>query len=84
VAEVAEIRGVGAMIGIDLRRAGGAEPLAGAGALVAVAALRRGVLVLPAGEHGHVVALTPPAVLTDDQARRAVRELGAAVREVVS
>ena len=48
-------------------QADGVTPDEGAAVRVASAALRQGLLVLPAGEHGHVVELTPPLVVTDEQ-----------------
>jgi 4-aminobutyrate aminotransferase/(S)-3-amino-2-methylpropionate transaminase len=77
---VADIRGLGALVGIELAQA---EGRGGVAARVAVAALRRGVLVLPAGDAGEVVELTPPVVLTEAQADHAVEVLVRAIEEVV-
>ena len=74
---VAEIRGRGLMIGIEL------QGEAGLGPAVTVEALRRGVLLLPAGEEGRVVELTPPTCLTRAQAQSLVEITSAAVRAVV-
>jgi 4-aminobutyrate aminotransferase-like enzyme len=57
----------------------GASPAEGAGARVATEALRRGLLVLPAGEHGQVVELTPPLTVTDQQIDFAVEVLVSAI-----
>ena len=76
---VAEVRGLGLMIGIELARGPDAEPLVGAGARAARAALAEGVLALPAGEHGHVLELTPSVGLTDEQAAFAVEAVVRAV-----
>ena len=43
-----------------------AAPAAGAGARIAEKLLAQGVLVLPAGEHGQVIELTPPATISRD------------------
>ena len=77
---VGEVRGLGGMIGVELVDGDG-EPLDGAAALVAAAALRKGVVVLPAGERGNVVQCTPPAVITSEQSLFGVDTLHAAVRE---
>jgi 4-aminobutyrate aminotransferase/(S)-3-amino-2-methylpropionate transaminase len=77
---VADIRGLGALVGIELAQA---EGRGGVAARVAVAALRRGVLVLPAGDAGEVVELTPPVALTEAQADHAVEVLVRAIEEVV-
>jgi len=79
-AGVAGIRGLGALIGIELAES---EDRPGAAARVAVAALRRGVLVLPAGDAGQVVELTPPVALTETQADHAVEALVSAIQEVI-
>jgi 4-aminobutyrate aminotransferase-like enzyme len=76
----AEVRGLGLLVGIEL---GGAEPAAGAAASVAGAALRKGVLVLPAGEAGEVVELTPPVTLTEAQVDHALEVLVSATREAL-
>lgn len=65
---VAEVRGRGFLVGIELAEREEGAP----GAALAVEALRRGVLVLPAGERGQVVELSPPLTLTDDQTDMAV------------
>lgn len=58
---VVDVRGRGLLIGIELS---GAD---GVGARVASEALRRGVLLLPAGARGEVVELAPPVTLTEPQ-----------------
>jgi 4-aminobutyrate aminotransferase-like enzyme len=76
---VGAVRGLGLLLGVALvDDAGG--PLAGAAVRVAESALALGVLVLPAGDQGHVLELTPPACLTDEQERAAVDLLVRAVR----
>ncbi len=74
-AAVRDVRGLGLMIGIDLGEHGSAVSLA-------KAALRQGILVLPAGRRGHVVQLAPPADLTDPQADFAIDALCGLVEEV--
>lgn len=81
LAGVREVRGRGLFVGIEL-----ADPASGAiaeaaGARAAVAALARGLLVLPAGEAGEVVELAPPAVLTEEQLHWAVETLGDVLEE---
>jgi 4-aminobutyrate aminotransferase-like enzyme len=82
----ARVRGMGAMVGVELRRPGtsGAwDPWEGSGVRVAERALRAGLLVLPAGDGGEVVELTPPVVLTDEQEAFAVETLVEVVASVV-
>jgi 4-aminobutyrate aminotransferase-like enzyme len=66
--QVREIRGRGLLLGVELD-----EP--GAGARAATAALREGVLVLPAGEQGEVLELTPSALMDDELLRWAALAL---------
>jgi 4-aminobutyrate aminotransferase-like enzyme len=54
------------------------------GVEVAEAALRRGLLVLAAGDGGEVVELAPPLVLDEEQGQVAATLLGEAVREVAA
>jgi len=75
------LRGRGLFLGLVLD-GDGAPPLAGV--RVAEEALRRGVIVLPAGPCGEVVELSPPLVLTDAQAAAAVEIVAASVRAVVA
>ncbi len=80
---VAEVRGLGLMIGIELvEDPETLQPAQGLAADVAAAALWKGILVLPAGEDGHVVELTPPVVLTPEQVDAAVEGVSRAIREV--
>jgi len=72
LAAVADIRGRGLMVGIELADEMGAE--------VAARALPEGVLLLPAGDRGEVVELTPPVALTDEQMVAAVGVLGRVIQ----
>lgn len=75
---VRQVRGLGLLVGIELATDGPAP-----GASVAGEALKRGVIVLPAGEQGEVVELTSSVALTDEQADHAVEVLVKAIGEVV-
>ena len=72
VGGVLEVRGRGLLIGVELEGRGGAPTLC-------ARALREGLMLLPGGEGGEVVELTPPATLTEAQRDHAVD----AVTEVV-
>jgi len=74
---VEEVRGLGLFVGVQL--AAGGPGTAAPAARVAAAALREGVLVLPAGEEGEVLELAPPVTLTDAQADHAVEVLVRAI-----
>ena len=67
-------RGVGLMIGLELRHADG-SPATAEVLRVIKAMLQRGFILLPEGEHGNVISLTPPLTITEAQLRTTVREL---------
>lgn len=67
IAEVAEVRGRGLFVGIDLRRPGTKTPLKKAAVRAATLALQEGILILPAGRAGHVLELSPPLVISEEQ-----------------
>ena len=70
---VAEVRGRGLLIGIELADAGAAVTLS-------ERALAAGLIVLPAGERGDVLELAPPATLTEAQADHAMDALTEVIR----
>lgn len=80
-AAVVDVRGRGLFIGVELADPESRTPLAGAAVAAAEAALRRGILLLPAGSHGHVLELSPPLVITEAQIEWAVPRLGESIRE---
>ncbi|MBO9553763.1 4-aminobutyrate--2-oxoglutarate transaminase [Cellulomonas sp.] len=63
---VAEVRGRGAMLAVELVRPGTLEPDGAAAARVARACAAEGVLVLTCGTWGNVVRLLPPLVIGDE------------------
>ena len=63
---VRRIRGRGLLIGVELCSEDGG-PAPGGGARVAESALRKGLLVLPAGRQGEVVEIAPPALSVEAQ-----------------
>ena len=70
---VSEVRGQGLLVGVELTGQGSAAALT-------EQALREGLLLLPAGERGDVVELTPPATLSELQIDHAVTEVVEVVR----
>jgi len=70
---VAEVRGRGLFLGVELvhpspsRDRPSRDPWEGAGARVALDALAKGLLLLPAGERGEVIEVTPPLVVNRSQ-----------------
>jgi len=78
---VGDVRGLGLLLGIEFSEAGARVP--GAGIRVAEAALARGLIVLPAGDDGHVLELTPSLGLSEDQVVYVVETLAAVIEEAV-
>jgi 4-aminobutyrate aminotransferase len=77
----AEARGTGLMIGVEILDGAGAPDPARARAVVE-AAWRRGLLVLaPIGLAKNVVRVSPPLVLTREQAAEGIAILGEAFAE---
>jgi len=66
---VAEVRGRGLMIGIELVAADGHTPDEAAAGKVLEAARERGLLIGKGGLHGNCLRLAPPLTLTEDEAR---------------
>lgn len=75
VPDIREIRGLGALIGLELR--GPDAPAA----RIARRALSEGLLLLPAGSAGHVLELLPSAYLTEAQTDHAIDLLVRIVQE---
>ena len=65
---VADVRGLGAMIGLELcHDRDPRRPAGEALAAVATGCRKRGVLVLPAGRHGNVLRILSPLVISDEE-----------------
>jgi 4-aminobutyrate aminotransferase len=79
---VGDVRGKGLMMGVELVVDKSSKaPNPTAAAAVMEGCRRRGVLVGKGGMHGSVLRLAPPLTLTEDEARRAVGVLDAALAE---
>jgi 4-aminobutyrate aminotransferase/(S)-3-amino-2-methylpropionate transaminase len=64
--EIGEIRGRGAMIAIELVKAGSKDPNPDLMAKVIKYCQSKGVLILTAGSYGNVIRFLPPLVITDE------------------
>ena len=62
---VGDVRGLGAMIAVELVRRDGTDPDPELARQVATAAHRRGVIVLTCGTYGNVLRLLPPLTISD-------------------
>ena len=80
---VGQVRGRGMMIGMEMvRDRGTREPAPELAGRVVVEGLRRGLLLLGGGIHGNVLSLSPPFVLTDEQADFALVAIGEMLEEM--
>jgi 4-aminobutyrate aminotransferase/(S)-3-amino-2-methylpropionate transaminase len=80
---VADVRGLGAMIGLELCFEG--DPSRPAGELTTAVTSRcreRGVLVLPSGPHGNVIRVLSPLVISDEDLERGLDAIEEAVLAV--
>ncbi|MCL3860212.1 4-aminobutyrate--2-oxoglutarate transaminase [Actinotalea sp. K2] len=82
--QVAEVRGRGAMLALELVRPGTLEPDAAETARVARECAQQGVLVLTCGTYGNVVRLLPPLVIEHDLLREALDVLDTVLTGVAS
>jgi 4-aminobutyrate aminotransferase-like enzyme len=67
---VAHVRGRGLFTGVELSSEG--LKGVGGGSALTVQLLKSGLLILPAGDRGHVLELTPPFTITEEQLEFAV------------
>jgi 4-aminobutyrate aminotransferase/(S)-3-amino-2-methylpropionate transaminase len=74
---IADVRGLGAMLAIELNDPETGEPRADVVAATAAGAAAQGVLLLTAGTYGNVIRFLPPLVITDDQLRDAISVIDA-------
>jgi len=77
---VAEVRGRGLMIGLELVGPDGYAPDPAAAAAVLEAARERGLLIGKGGLHGNCLRLAPPMTLSEADAREGLDALGDALR----
>ena len=79
---IGDVRGIGAMLAIELIQPGTKEPLpAAVGAITAFAA-QHGVLLLSAGTFGNVIRFLPSLAISDDLLREAVAVIDDALASI--
>ena len=78
---VADVRGLGLMVGFELSHRDG-RPACDVVAEIVRIMLDRGFLVLPEGEHGNVLAFTPPLIISQNDLERAVEALADALAQL--
>ena len=77
------IRGRGLMLGIEVRDARGL-PDPGMVLCWTKTLLDAGVLVLPEGDHGEVLGISPPLIISDSEMQRATRILRRTLRAILA
>ncbi len=82
--EIGEIRGRGAMVAIELVKAGSKDPNPELMAKVIKYCQSKGVLILTAGSYGNVIRFLPPLVITDELLADALGVLAEAFDSVAS
>ncbi|MFI9643913.1 4-aminobutyrate--2-oxoglutarate transaminase [Micromonospora sp. NPDC051925] len=75
---IAEVRGRGAMLAVELVRPGTLVPDPAAAAAVSAACHAAGLLTLTCGTYGNVLRFLPPLVISDDELTRGMDILDAA------
>ena len=80
---ILDVRGRGAMIGVEFVRSGTTEPDPELTAKIARACHAQGVVVLTCGTYGNVIRLLPPLVIGHDLLDEGLRVLEEAIREHV-
>jgi len=81
--QIGDVRGRGAMIGVEFVEAGTLEPNPGAVAAVVAHAREQGLVLLPTGTYGNVIRLLPPLNLTDAELEEGLDILEMSVRAVL-
>jgi 4-aminobutyrate aminotransferase/(S)-3-amino-2-methylpropionate transaminase len=78
---IGEIRGLGAMLGLEFVRGENQEPAADEAKQLADICLEKGLLILVCGSYGNIVRILAPLVITDEQLERglSIMEEGLAV-----
>ncbi|MBI5160561.1 MAG: 4-aminobutyrate--2-oxoglutarate transaminase [Micrococcales bacterium] len=77
---IGEVRGIGAMLAMELTEPGTLTPRPDAVTAITAAAAQEGVIVLSAGTYGNVLRFLPSLAITDDQLHDAVGVIDAALR----
>jgi 4-aminobutyrate aminotransferase len=80
VPQIADVRGLGAMVAVEFNRADGTRPDADFAKKVQRVALERGLLLLTCGVHGNVIRFLFPLTIPDALMDEALNVLVAAIR----
>ena len=79
---IGEIRGLGAMLGLEFVKGENKEPAADEAKQLAAFCLNKGLLVLVCGSYGNVVRVLAPFVITDEQLEKGLAIMEEGLREI--
>ena len=79
---IGEIRGLGAMLGIELVQGANKAPAADEAKQMAAHCLEKGLLILVCGSYGNVVRILAPFVITDAQLEKGLSIMEEALKEI--
>jgi 4-aminobutyrate aminotransferase/(S)-3-amino-2-methylpropionate transaminase len=79
---IGEIRGLGAMLGLEFVKGASQAPAADEAKQVAAHCLEKGLLILVCGSYGNVVRILAPFVITDEQLEKGLSIMEEALKEI--
>ena len=79
---IGEIRGLGAMLGLEFVKGVKKEPAADEAKQLAAYCLDNGLLILVCGSYGNIVRVLAPFVITDGQLEKGLAILEAGLKEI--
>ena len=79
---IGEIRGLGAMLGLEFVKGANKEPAADEAKQLAAYCLAQGLLILVCGTYGNVVRILAPFVITDEQLEKGLSIMEAGLKEI--
>jgi 4-aminobutyrate aminotransferase/(S)-3-amino-2-methylpropionate transaminase len=79
---IGEIRGLGAMLGLELVKGEDKAPAADEAKQMAANCLEKGLLILVCGTYGNVVRVLVPFAITDEQLESGLSIMEAALKEI--
>jgi 4-aminobutyrate aminotransferase/(S)-3-amino-2-methylpropionate transaminase len=79
---IGEIRGLGAMLGLELVRGDDKEPAADEAKQLATYCLEKGLLILVCGSYGNIVRTLMPFVITDEQLEKGLSIMEEALKAI--
>ena len=79
---IGEIRGLGAMLGLELVKGESRQPAADEAKQLTAFCLQKGLLVLSCGSYGNVIRILAPFVITDEQLDKGLGILEAGLKDI--